>query len=371
LGDIRLRRAYYLCRCGQGHFPFDRSCCLTDRALSLAVEELAGLAGVAGESFREAAKVTLFKMAGLRLGESTVERVTQEAGEILGEELEAGSTYGEAKDFDWHKDAQGRTVAYAGIDGTAVAQQGEEGAKAEGRMPFVAMIYNPPPDAEHRPAGAKPAVMQARYLAGLCTLGLLGLLLRKQAAQVGMERAEIWIGLSDGGSGLEDFLRTNFNRANLEIILDFYHPASRLEELAKSWYAGDEEKARQSATDWCKLLKHQGGETLLKQLRSLPPPRRKAVAEKYREMVGYVENHKHKMDYPRYLKEGWQIGSGPVESACKTVVGQRLKLAGMRWGEYGTDNVCHLRALFRSGSAQWDAFWRRRINTGSLTYQPK
>src|SRR5207253_6896958 len=50
---------------------------------------------------------------------------------------------------------------------------------------------------------------------------------------------------------------------------------------------------------------------------------------------------------------------GAVESACKTVVGQRLKLAGMRWREHGTDTVCHLRALFKSESGQWQAFWRR------------
>ncbi len=62
------------------------------------------------------------------------------------------------------------------------------------------------------------------------------------------------------------------------------------------------------------------------------------------------------------LAQGWQIGSGPIESACKTVVGQRLKLAGMRWREYGTDNVCHLRALFRSDKDQWDAFWERKVN---------
>ena len=41
------------------------------------------------------------------------------------------------------------------------------------------------------------------------------------------------------------------------------------------------------------------------------------------------------MEYPEYLAKGWCIGSGAVESACKTVVGQRLKLAGMRWGEDG------------------------------------
>jgi hypothetical protein len=48
-----------------------------------------------------------------------------------------------------------------------------------------------------------------------------------------------------------------------------------------------------------------------------------------------------------------------VESACKTVVGQRLKFAGMRWGEGGADTVCHLRALYRNEGGQWEAFWSR------------
>ncbi|MCL4190723.1 MAG: hypothetical protein KJZ87_03170 [Thermoguttaceae bacterium] len=29
-------------------------------------------------------------------------------------------------------------------------------------------------------------------------------------------------------------------------------------------------------------------------------------------------------DYPTCVTNGWQIGSGPVESVCKTVVGNRL-----------------------------------------------
>ena len=39
-------------------------------------------------------------------------------------------------------------------------------------------------------------------------------------------------------------------------------------------------------------------------------------------------NREQIMDYPRYLVNGLQIGSGPVESACKTVVVNRLKGAG-------------------------------------------
>jgi hypothetical protein len=46
-----------------------------------------------------------------------------------------------------------------------------------------------------------------------------------------------------------------------------------------------------------------------------------------------------------------------VESACKTVVNQRLCLGGMRWGEEGSDAVAHLRALYRSDPDQWDGYW--------------
>ena len=205
--------------------------------------------------------------------------------------------------------------------------------------------------------------MQARYLAGLLSLADLGLLLRKQAGQVGMEKAEQWIGISDGGNGLEDFLRTNFNRDNLVIILDFWHPTGYLETLARAMHPDDEDRRVSQMKSWCHLMKHKGGAAIREELQGVEIARNKRAARQARqEAVTYIKNNEHRMDYPYYLSQGWQIGSGPIESACKTVVGQRLKLAGMRWREYGTDNVCHLRALFKSDKDQWDAFWERNVN---------
>jgi len=67
------------------------------------------------------------------------------------------------------------------------------------------------------------------------------------------------------------------------------------------------------------------------------------------------------MDDPTYEANGWYIGSGAVESACKTVVGSRMKGAGMRWGESGAHAVCHVRALYRGEPSQWTAFWQRSL----------
>jgi hypothetical protein len=77
------------------------------------------------------------------------------------------------------------------------------------------------------------------------------------------------------------------------------------------------------------------------------------------EVLGYFGNQVDRMDYPTYEANGWYIGSGAVESACKTVVGQRLKGSGMRWSEDGAHALCHVRALYRSEHSQWTDFWRR------------
>jgi hypothetical protein len=319
---------------------------------------------VISQSFKEGAEKILRKLSGLLLSESTVQRSAEAAGTRLGEQLERGYTFGKDPVWKWHKDAKGQTCAYISLDLTGVPQQAAGGGKAEGRMPYVAMVYNAVPDLPkdhpHRPPAK--AEQQARYLAGLYNLDELGLQLRRQAAQVGMEQADLWIGLTDGGNGLEEFARKNFAR-NPILILDFYHPAERLCDLAKLVHPRDEEKAKELGARWCHIMKHQGGDGILVVLEQLErPPRQVAMHEKLDETVNYMRNNRHRMDYPSYQANGWLIGSGSVESACKTVVNQRLKLAGMRWGEDGTAALCHLRALLRSEEGQWDAFWQRRIN---------
>jgi hypothetical protein len=302
-------------------------------------------------------------LAGARLAEKTVERTTEAAGARIGAALDQGQTFGIARDWDWYLDALGRRIAYLSVDATGVPQQGPEGAAAPGRMAWVGMVYNTCPDwmfPGHRPGQPR---MQARYVCGLYGLEDLGPLLRRQAAQVGMERADLWIALSDGGSGLEDFFWANFGRPDLVVILDFWHAAEYLGDLAKALYPEDEERSTAQTQEWCALLKQEGGATTLAVLREWdwPARRSKTLREQLARVEEYFGNNVHRMEYPEYLGQGWEIGSGAVESACKTVVNQRLKLSGMRWGEDGADAMCHVRALYRSEKGQWEAFWNRNL----------
>jgi len=359
LGPIALQRAYYYChRCG-GTVPWDEQVGLTPKRLTPAAEELTTLAGTVSNSFGEGAERVLTKLAAMKLSESTVQRTSEAAGHRLGELLKKKKVLGGPKPWRWHKDARGMTCAYVSLDATGVPQQGPGGISAPGRMPYVAMVFNPVPDLpEGSPYEPGPkATMQSRYLAGLYDLEELGVQLRRQAGQVGMNQAEQWIGLTDGGNGLENFLRVNFPR-DLVLILDFWHASEYLWDLAKVLHPVEEESRKALLALWCHTMKHKGGAAIVSELAGLPlPPRKPSLKAQHETTLNYLRNNLHRMDYPTYEANGWCIGSGSVESACKTVVNQRLKLAGMRWGEDGTDEVCHLRALFRSESSQWDAFW--------------
>jgi hypothetical protein len=324
------------------------------------------------------------------VSENTLRRVAEDAGRQLGERLAQGDTIGPAEAWDWETDRQGRTVAYVSIDATGIGMQGPRGAKAEGRMPYVGMVYNPeprtddaspatpvvpvaavvpvvpvvpvaaaaavpPPRAGRRPARKRRAG-QTRYLAGLMGLPELGRTLRQQGLQVGVAAADAIVGLTDGGAGLAECLRSAF--PEIVLILDFWHAAEHLADFSKVLHPGDSAAATAWFEEHRHVLRHDGGLALLKRLLNLDLHDRDPAVQAEREkLLGYVGNNLYRMDYPTYAARGWRIGSGPVEAACKTVVNARLCLVGMRWGAPGADGMCHLRALYRGEPSQWLRYW--------------
>jgi hypothetical protein len=64
--------------------------------------------------------------------------------------------------------------------------------------------------------------------------------------------------------------------------------------------------------------------------------------------VAYFTTNHHRMQYADFKANGYYIGSGPVESACNTIVKQRAKRAGMHWTIRGLDPVLALRTLRQS-----------------------
>ena len=224
------------------------------------------------------------------------------------------------------------------LDATSVPQQGPNAKKSDGRMPWVGSFFNPGLKDRRRSKG----VFNVRYVSGLISLPEIGAQLRRECQVVGVGKAGVVIGLTDGGNGLENCLTDVLSgiARSVVFILAFFHAAEHLREFGKVLFAELEALGLSSAS----------------------PVTKKA----HTELLGYLKSNLYRMDYPQYLDRGWQIGSGMIESACKTIVGQRLKLSGMRWREFGTNALCQLRALYKSERHLWHAHWNRSSSATAM-----
>ena len=76
--------------------------------------------------------------------------------------------------------------------------------------------------------------------------------------------------------------------------------------------------------------------------------------------LGYFENNAPRMRYHWFRSRGLFVGSGVVESGCKSVIGQRLKLSGMHWTAAGASAITTLRC--QQASRPEDQIWKAPRN---------
>jgi hypothetical protein len=136
--------------------------------------------------------------------------------------------------------------------------------------------------------------------------------------------------------------------------LDFYHLSEHLWEAANARFGPETDEGRK----WMRLLEGR----LLEDQAALVideverwQPRKKASIEIKRKLVAYMKTHQHRMNYKTLREKGYHIGSGLMESACKTVVKARMTQAGMRWEEPGAKAVLNLTTLWKTKHN--DGFW--------------
>ncbi|MFO0803417.1 MAG: hypothetical protein U0791_09890 [Gemmataceae bacterium] len=129
--------------------PLDATLGLREHDRTPAADEVVYLAGLM-DAFATGASTLLRRMTGLVLSESTVQRATEDAGTRAAADLHANRVFGPATLWDWHRDAEGKTVGYVSVDATDVGQQAPGGRRADGKMAYVGTIYNPVPEAKER-----------------------------------------------------------------------------------------------------------------------------------------------------------------------------------------------------------------------------
>jgi hypothetical protein len=343
VGRVAFRRPRFRCDgCGAECYPHDAQLRFLGHAVSWPLAEVLGRHAAQGPF--EQARDNVAADYGVRLAKQTVADVAEAAGaEVLRVEDERRHRVaGRQEPLPESPLAPDKACLFA--DGTTMHTEGDWHEVRVGT-------------ATAEDAAGKPLARQsrARFLAVADFAWMLVLLARA----VGYQNARLRAFVADGAHWLWKLAEDYFPRAIQ--ILDWYHLSEHVHKaaaavfgegsaLAKAWA-----EARKTEL-WEGLVESALAAVRVEGARVRGPTKRSAL----RELGTYLENNRTRVDYPRYRELGLPCGSGQVEAQCKTLVGARCKLAGMRnWTYAGAEAVLRLRAALQEGS--YARLWQQRL----------
>lgn len=289
------------------------------------------------------AAVFLKDLLGVELSPTTTRRCVEQHGCIY----EAAQTAAVAAiESQLPAPPPGPAKQLLSVDGAMVPLVGGEWAEVK---TLVLGVIEEPVWEHHELVVHSTALSYFSRLTDAATFARLALV---ETQRRGVETAVEVIAPADGAVWVQGFL--DYHRPDAKRILDFGHAAEYVVKIGSA--VGEPESA--AFKDWVThnlhRLKHEGGTAILPELRAqvAAHPEQPQLAE----ALAYLEQRVTMMDYPEYLRQGWPIGSGSVESANKVVVESRLKGAGMHWARQHVNPMLSLRNAICSD--RWSEAWQ-------------
>jgi hypothetical protein len=354
LGPVTLRRAWYHCpKCRHGLAPRDDELGITGMSMSPGLAAMNDLAAAAGP-FAGAARL-LEEMAGIRLTVKRVERAAEESGARTAAAVRERAALISGKKVVPFLPGPLPDKLYAVIDGTGVPMTGKEtegrqgkgeDGKAHTREVKLAVFFTQDKlDAKGHPVRDRASTS---VITSFEPAAAFGRLVRAEGIRRGADDIRQVTVIGDGAPWIWNIAAGKFPGATQ--IVDLYHAREHLYSLARTmeFMLGDRKDewlaARLEDLDYGDI---KGIEAAVREF----PFEGIKAAEVDREL-GYFLNNAPRMRYLWFRSRGLFVGSGVVEASCKSVIGARLKQAGMHWTEDGADAIITLRA--EEASRHWN-----------------
>jgi hypothetical protein len=157
-----------------------------------------------------------------------------------------------------------------------------------------------------------------------------------------------WMGANTTVVIVGDGAEWIWNRATWFIrrceILDFWHALEHAWGYARLRYGDGSAQADRWVHQIAEDLRAGKVQDVIARLQRLHP-KTAEMRESLAGLIRYYSENAGRMRYDEYLRLGYGIGSGAVESAHKQVIHARLRQAGMRWSEAGARRLLALRLL--------------------------
>jgi hypothetical protein len=368
LGPVGVRRAYYHCgQCGHGIVPRDAELGVGRASMSPGLAKMTARAAAA-VPFAKAGRL-LAELAGIQLTTKRIERSAEADGAAAAAAITAqADAIGSRQVIPLPPPAPLPDMLYLAVDGTGVPMvtaetEGRPGKGDDGRahtreVKLACLFTQTSLDEDGRPIRDPGS---SSYLATFEPAARFAQLVNAEARRRGAEHIRQLVILGDGAVWIWNLADHLFPAATQ--IVDLYHAREHVHDLASL----ATRLLRQSHPDWLaeRLAELDAGNVpaLLAAGRSLKFTG--SLARERDRQLGYFEVNACRMHYARYRQLGMFVGSGAVEAGCKAVIGQRLKLSGMRWAIPGATAIATLRC--QEASNRWEDIWQRPHNQTATT----
>lgn len=156
--------------------------------------------------------------------------------------------------------------------------------------------------------------------------------------------------IGDGADWINDLEKTYFPGATR--IVDKFHICENIHIFSAKVYSKNEKAQKYFTKTMIEYLEKGEVDKALKMMEF-----RQLDDVKFNDCVNlydYIDKNKNYLNYPEYIKKGYFVGSGFIESLNKSFVQRRLKEPGMRWYADNANYVLTVRAMAKNG--QWDKF---------------
>jgi hypothetical protein len=184
-----------------------------------------------------------------------------------------------------------------------------------------------------------------------------GRMMRLLAGRINFTAAQEKVGNVDGAP----WIRRQVEGRNLSLDalgLDFYHLAENVHKARRVVYGETNEVGTAWAGEILHAFKHDGYAVAWEKLVTWRCQWQGAGRVAADTLLNYVSERREMIQYPEFAAKGWQIGSGPTESCCKTLT-QRLKGSGMRWDADNAEAIMALESLRESDL--WKTYWQTQL----------
>lgn len=366
-GRVAVQRRGYMDKDSGHRWPADEWSGLARRSVSLGAQALICRLNQGAGSFALTSR-NLWEAARIKAGKELVRRTVETHGRAMVESQKTGVLQPAWKASDCLTHApQGveesrLTRVYLGSDGV-MAPIVTQAEKDKRRASLKAKGHK-----ARRHKGADQGYKEIKIVAFydqdhkhmhcLATRGdhrAAGVIMSREGRRLGLVEAQEKLAVVDGAP----WIRSRIDAAKLgldAVCLDFYHMSQHVHQARKEVFGEESPEGMAWVGTILDALKNKGFDVAWQALcdwrTGLRSPRKRKAADG---LLQYLSQRREMIQYPEFLKRGWQIGSGPTEGLCKTTT-QRIKGRGRRWDPVNAEGLMAVDTTEQSGL--WNPYWR-------------